>query len=166
MNSIIQTFCEKLFYVSLYFRINLNFKNIVHFSDSRAEICFIFRSFFGRWSFKKKCFCDLLTFRPFHVTAGSNRESYFNPFPSKQKIRNPGSKLLPVSKITSISLKSCLQLQEVQFVTVTNTFVFMGEYLIDDGTLLGSKSITYFFFKLVTVANYMLAKCKIYVIFL
>ena len=108
MNSIIQTFCENLFYVSLYFRINLNFKNIVHFSDSRAEICFIFRSFFGRWSFKKKCFCDLLTFRPFHVTAGSNRESYFNPFPSKQKIRNPGSKLLPVSKITSISLKSCL----------------------------------------------------------
>ena len=148
MNSIIQTFCENLFYVSLYFRINLNFKNIVHFSDSRAEICFIFRSFFGRWSFKKKCFCDLLTFRPFHVTAGSNRESYFNPFPSKQKIRNPGSKLLPVSKITSISLKSCLQLQEVQFVTVTNTFVFMGEYLIDDGTLLGFKSVASFFLQI------------------
>ena len=31
-------------------------------SDSRAEFCLIFRSFFGQWSFKKKCFWDLLTF--------------------------------------------------------------------------------------------------------
>jgi hypothetical protein len=34
-----------------------------HFLDSRAEFCLIFRSFFGEWSFKKKCFWDLLTFR-------------------------------------------------------------------------------------------------------
>ena len=28
-----------------------------------AEFCQIFRSFFGQWSFKKKCFWDLQTFR-------------------------------------------------------------------------------------------------------
>ena len=32
-----------------------------HFLDSRAEFCLIvFRSFFGQWNFKKKCFWDLL----------------------------------------------------------------------------------------------------------
>ena len=30
--------------------------------EARAEFCQIFRSFFGQWSFKKKCFWDLLTF--------------------------------------------------------------------------------------------------------
>ena len=30
--------------------------------EARAEFCLIFRSFFGRWIFKKKCFWDLLTF--------------------------------------------------------------------------------------------------------
>ena len=30
-------------------------------NESRAEFCLIFRSFFGQWSFKKKCFWDLLT---------------------------------------------------------------------------------------------------------
>ena len=33
-----------------------------HFLNSRAEFCLIFRSFFGQWSFKKKCVWDLLTF--------------------------------------------------------------------------------------------------------
>ena len=28
-----------------------------------GQICQIFRSFFGQWSFKKKCFWDLLTFK-------------------------------------------------------------------------------------------------------
>ena len=31
--------------------------------EARAEFCQIFRSFFGQWSFKKKCFWDLLTFK-------------------------------------------------------------------------------------------------------
>ena len=31
--------------------------------DSRAEFCLIFRLFFGQWSFEKKCFWDLLTFK-------------------------------------------------------------------------------------------------------
>ena len=30
--------------------------------EARAEFCQIFRSFFGQWIFKKKCFWDLLTF--------------------------------------------------------------------------------------------------------
>ena len=30
--------------------------------EARAQFCQIFRSFFGQWSFKKKCFWDLLTF--------------------------------------------------------------------------------------------------------
>ena len=30
--------------------------------EARAEYCLIFHSFFGQWSFKKKCFLDLLTF--------------------------------------------------------------------------------------------------------
>ena len=30
--------------------------------EDKAEICQIFRSFFGQRSFKKKCFWDLLTF--------------------------------------------------------------------------------------------------------
>ena len=34
-----------------------------HFLNSRAEFCLIFSSFFGQWSFKKKCFWDLLTFK-------------------------------------------------------------------------------------------------------
>ena len=33
-----------------------------NFLDSRAELYLIFRSSFGQWSFKKKCFWDLLTF--------------------------------------------------------------------------------------------------------
>ena len=32
-----------------------------------AEFCLIFRSFFGVWSFKKKCFWDLLTFTGTHM---------------------------------------------------------------------------------------------------
>ena len=31
--------------------------------EARAEFCQIFRSFGGQWSFKKKCFWDLLTFK-------------------------------------------------------------------------------------------------------
>ena len=52
------------------------------------------------------------------------------------------------------------------FVTVTSTFPSSGEYLIADGTLLGSKSSAHFFFNLLSGAKYMLAKCKIYAIFL
>ena len=49
--------------------------------------------------------------------------------------------------------------REVRFVPVTNIF-------LSSGSLLGSKSIAYFFFKFVSGAKYMLAKCKIYAIFL
>ena len=31
--------------------------------EDKAECCQIFRLSFGQWSYKKKCFCDLLTFR-------------------------------------------------------------------------------------------------------
>jgi hypothetical protein len=30
--------------------------------EARSEFCQIFRSFFGQWSFKEKCFWDLMTF--------------------------------------------------------------------------------------------------------
>ena len=32
--------------------------------SNRVEFCQIFRPFFAQWSFKKKCFWDLLTFNP------------------------------------------------------------------------------------------------------
>ena len=35
---------------------------ILPYYEARAEFCQIFRSFFGQWSFTKKCFWDLLTF--------------------------------------------------------------------------------------------------------
>ena len=30
--------------------------------EARAEFCQVFRPFFGQWTFKKNCFCDLMTF--------------------------------------------------------------------------------------------------------
>ena len=35
---------------------------VLKVSKTIAEFCIIFRSFFRQWSFKKKCFWDLLTF--------------------------------------------------------------------------------------------------------
>ena len=37
--------------------------------EARAEFCQIFRSFFGQWIFKKKCFWDLLTFTHIIITS-------------------------------------------------------------------------------------------------
>ena len=36
--------------------------SFINMLSYRAEFCLIFRSYFGQWSFKKKCFWDLLTF--------------------------------------------------------------------------------------------------------
>ena len=47
-----QTVASYKYYVSFCF----------YFYEARAEFCQIFRSFFGQWRFKKKCFWDVLTF--------------------------------------------------------------------------------------------------------
>ena len=43
-------------------KMNEIFDKSLHY-EVRAEFCQIFRSFFGQWCFKKKCFWDLLTFK-------------------------------------------------------------------------------------------------------
>ena len=51
---------QKQFFLKLHCLRNKMLDNILPY-EAGAEIIQIFRSFFGQWSFKKKCFWDLLT---------------------------------------------------------------------------------------------------------
>ena len=52
-------------------------KNLTKFYPSfiGAEFCLIVRSFFGQWSFKKKCFWDLLTFTRSGILSYDQKEN-------------------------------------------------------------------------------------------
>ena len=58
--------------------------------EARAEFCQIFRSFFGQWSFKKKCFWDLLTFSKGYQN--SNLGFYSCPIDQKGIVNSPYSR--------------------------------------------------------------------------
>ena len=74
---------------------------------ARAEFCLIFRSFFGKWSFKKNCFWDLMTFRLTKVSRGIWKGLKLLKENAQMHIFNLGPIIFVNSSILLFSISSC-----------------------------------------------------------
>ena len=74
--------------------------------EARAEFCQIFRSFFGQWSFKKKCLRDLLTFNWFNQAYLFQDKDFsdLNDHDMKRKLSNFASLQDMIAKRIPINL--------------------------------------------------------------